>query len=145
MAFALALAAFLVQDPETVFREIPAFTHRSQTVPPAADFDRILRRDLETYFARSRGTDLIVDWELLRDGPTQSGVAYPKFYAWVRVRRNGAIVDQGAVRLAAIDRKLFEVTDFVPETSIRTDGAKLDDVFPAQVAETIRRRLGLSR
>jgi len=50
---------------------------------------------------------------MLRDGPTQSGVSYPKFYLWVRVAGGKSVDDRGAVRVVAVKRKRFDVTDFM--------------------------------
>jgi hypothetical protein len=142
---ALALVFLVAQDPtSSAMREIQRM-HIEANVPPGDDFDRFLRRDLEVYFARSHGDDVRVDWEMLRDGPTQSGVAYPKFYAWVHVNQHGTVVDQGAVRLAAIDRKRFDITHFVPERTIRANPSGLSLVFPALVCEEIRVRLRIER
>src|SRR5262249_12717365 len=94
-------------------------SHIDGNVPPKGEFDRILRRDLESYF-ESQGHQLVtVEYELLRNGPTQAGIAYPKFYAWVRAHAEDAVLEQGAVRLAAIDRTRFRVTDFISEPDIR--------------------------
>src|SRR5580704_15950144 len=91
-------------------------------VPPRVDFNGILTRDLSSYFSAARTQKAVaVDFEMLRDGPTQVGVSYPKFYVWVRVAGGKSADDRGAVRLAAVDRKRFVVTDFVSERFIRSD------------------------
>ena len=54
-------------------------------IPEPQDFDRFLKRDLESYFAQPNGRKVTVEYELLRDGPSQAGTAYPKYYAWVDV------------------------------------------------------------
>lgn len=59
-----------------------------------------------------------MDYELLRNGPTQSGVAYPKFYLWLRATNTEKTVIEGAVRVAAIEKKRFDVTNFIPRTYI---------------------------
>lgn len=65
--------------------ELPR-THVDTNVPETEEFDRILGRDLDSYFrSRTGESSLSIDYELLRLGPTQSGTAYPKFYAWVQV------------------------------------------------------------
>ena len=66
-----------------------------------------------------------VRYELLRKEPTQSGVAYPKYYAWVTMDTSAGPVE-GAVRLAAVDRERFEVTDFCSSSDIRTNPGGVD-------------------
>jgi hypothetical protein len=139
------LVTLLVADPpspEQVMRDIQR-SHIEANVPAPADFDKLLRRDLENHFAELRKKKgLRVEYELLRDGPTQSGVAYPKFYAWVRVAGGSSPDDRGAVRLTAIEKKRFAVTDFVSERTIKTEPDGITRLFPAQVCERIRSKLG---
>ena len=86
-------------------------SHIEANVPGPGEFEKLLKRDLASYFAQARKKkNLPVEFELLRDGPTQSGVSYPKFYAWVRIAGGKSPEDRGAVRLAAIEKKRFEVT-----------------------------------
>ena len=79
-----------------------------------------------------------MSYELLRKGPTQSGVAYPKYYAWVRVHRHDGLLE-GAVRLAAIDDQRFEVTHFLPAQEIVASPG-IESVFPEPLRQTIRDR-----
>src|SRR5262245_41712414 len=119
MIHVLAFAALLAQQPTLdVFREIQR-SHIEANVPSPNDFDRLLTRDLEAYFRARAGKVLRVKHELLCDGPTQSGVAYPKFYLWVQAFEGTRVAERGAVRVAAIDRKEFQVTDFLTEADIR--------------------------
>jgi hypothetical protein len=120
-----------------------ANSHINANVPPDSEFDRILRRDLESYFGAKIHQAITVEYELLREGATQTGIAYPKFYAWVRARAGDAVLDQGAVRLAAIGRTKFDVTDFVSESDIRTRPEGIYEVFPVPVCEKIKSRLGV--
>lgn len=101
-----------------------------------------MRRDLATYFAQVRKKKIAqVEFQLLRDAPTQSGPAYPKFYASVVVAGGKSPQDRGAVRLAAIDKKRFEVTDFVSEEMIREDPDSIYQLLPAPVCEKIKAKL----
>jgi len=118
-------------------------SHIEANVPAAADFQRLLQRDLRSYFQRKHGKKVAVEHEILRDGPTQSGVAYPKFYVWVRVSEGRAVVEQGAVLLAAIERKGFQVTNVLSEQAIRADPASIYRVFPAPVCKKIEAKLGI--
>lgn len=128
--------------PDNVSLQRVAQSHVDANVPPEPAFDSLLRHDLVAYFTSRLGRDARVDYELLRRGPTQTGIAYPKFYAWVRVKAGGA-VEEGAVRLAAVDRTGFEVTHFIRETEIRGAPEALNTVFPLPVADSIRKRLQL--
>jgi hypothetical protein len=71
--------AFASQSPDySIIQDIQR-SHIEANVPGPAEFNRILQRDLDTYFAKARGKSSRVEHEMLRDGPTQSGVEYPKF------------------------------------------------------------------
>jgi hypothetical protein len=120
-----------------------AESHVDANVPAPTDFDRLMRRDLESYFGTMVDKPVVVEYELLRDGPTQSGVAYPKFYVWVRARTGEGGLSQGAVRLAAVERKEFQVTNYVPEADIRAHPDGIYQVFPGPVCEKIKNRLGI--
>jgi hypothetical protein len=48
----------------------------------------------------------------------------------------------GAVRLEAIDRERFEVTDFVSESAIRKNKSGIYQIFPKPVCEKIEAKLG---
>lgn len=138
-------AVLVAQVPDmNVLREIQR-SHIEANVPPPAEFNRLLHRDLNSYFRARQGKAVQVEYEMLRDGPTQSGVAYPKFYVWVRVSESGSVATQGAVRLAAIERKRFEVTDFFTEQAIRDDPTAIYRVFPAPVCDRIKARLAISQ
>jgi len=113
-------------------------SHIEANVPNRDDFEKFMRRDLGAYFGQTRKRKAVpVEYELLRDGPTQSGVSYPKFYVWVRVAGGKSSEDRGAVRVAAIEKTRFEVTDFVSEEMIRRDPESIFQMFPAQVCEKI--------
>lgn len=118
-------------------------SHVEANVPAPADFHLLLRRDLGRYFEQTRKQEAIpVEFELLRDGPTQSGASYPKFYVWVRVDGGDSLDDRGAVRVAAIERERFEVTDFISEREILSDRNRIRLVFPEPVCERIESMVG---
>jgi hypothetical protein len=114
-----------------------ARSHIDGNVPAAADFDRILRRDLTTHFAAKGMADPKVEFEMLRQGPTQSGVSYPKYYLWVRVSGTGATSLSGAVRVAAMDKTEFGVTDFLSAEQIRSSPPAVGQTFPAALVSAI--------
>ena len=118
-----------------------AQSHIDANVPPARQFHPLLKRDLEAFF-RSAGQrpDIDVGYEVPREGPTQSGVAYPKYYVWVKAQAPQGLVEEGAVRLAAIDRTRFEVTHFLRKADIQADHGTVERIFPKALAEDIRTR-----
>ena len=103
---------------------------------PSDQFHAAITRDLTAYFQGAT-----VTYDLLRKEPTQSGVAYPKYYAWVRAVSGGSAVE-GAVRVANIDGERFEVTHFVTAADIRAHPQAIEAVFPAALCDEIRRRAG---
>jgi hypothetical protein len=120
-----------------------ARSHIDGNVPPPDKFQPLLRRDLALYFRKSKAEKITVEPEMLRDGATQSGLSFPKFYVWARVMVGGRLREEGAVRLAAVERKRFDVTDYLSATAIRKRPASLEQVFPRPVAERIRQKLAL--
>lgn len=144
----LAVSANAQQVPpaqaETLVRESQN-SHIAGNVPPKEDFDRLFGRDLTAYFCSAQSSDCTVQYEMLRNGPTQSGIAFPKFYVWVRVSGSNAVVQQGAARLAAIERERFEVTDFVGRAEIKRDPTQLQIIFPAALVSTIEEKAKAGR
>jgi hypothetical protein len=114
-------------------------SHLDANVPAASEFDQYLQRDLKNYFS---GANVTVD--LLRRGATQSGVAYPNFYAWVRAVAPGAPPVEGAVLLEAVDRQKFIVTDFLSVHEIRSNPSQVDSFFPAALCPAIKHRAGVA-
>jgi hypothetical protein len=110
-----------------------ANSHIEANVPASGQFSSLLARDLRSYFQAPR-----VDYELLRQGPTQTGISYPKYYLWVKVRNSsGALSSEGAVRVAAIDQIRFEVTNFLPAQEIRAKPTAVEQTFPRPLVESI--------
>jgi hypothetical protein len=103
--------------------------------------DRIMTRDLTEYFRRREGSPVRVVYEYLRTGPTVAGIAYPKYYLWVRATKpSGENAAVGAVRVEVIDSTI-EVTHFFPRAYIEKEPACLDAVFPKSVIVAIRAHL----
>jgi len=71
-----------------------AESHVKANVPDEMDFDVFLKRDLAEYFKEAKKQSVVVEYELLRKGATQSGTAFPKFYAWVTVKADGSKKEQ---------------------------------------------------
>ena len=115
-----------------------AESHIRGNVPERADFGPFMERDLGAYFGNLASKPVRVTYELLRDGPTQTGVGYPKFYLWVTVNEGSRTAQSGAVRVAAIEKKRFEVTHFLSVAEIRTNPEAVYTVFPRPVGDKIR-------
>ena len=119
-----------------------ADSHIRANVPDEKDFDNFLKRDLVSYFKELMKKDVTVEYELLRNGPTQAGIAFPKFYAWVSIKENGRLLEEGAVRLAAIEKKRFGVPNYLTKSDIERDPEKVYQVFPKPVGDKIRKKIG---
>ncbi len=120
-------------------------SHIEANVPSTNDFRPFLIRDLSSYLKSTHGDKLTVDYDLLRDVPTQSGVAYPKFYLWLRAADAEKNVIEGAVRVAAIGKKRFDVTDFLPLNDIVSHPDAVDRIFPQALIEKILTRAGVKK
>ena len=82
-----------------------------------------------------------VEPRFLRDGPTVTGLAVPKYYFWVRLFSQGQLLDAVAVR-AALDGDRLDVLQMVPRAQIRRDPAALRMIFPAALIPEIERSAG---
>lgn len=142
-AIVMVVAAVAFYGARLLFRGL-ALSHVAANEPPTAQFASMLKRDTAAYFARQRSGAAVVDIELLRKGATQSGVAYPKYYAWVRVAAPGGVDFIGAVRVAAIDGERFEVTDYLSCHQLASDPSAASAVFPAALLPAIQARAASS-
>lgn len=133
-------AATLPQPPPANPLAGVAESHIRGNVPAQPKFDKLLKRDLTRYFTKA-GKAPTVEYEFLRHGPTQTGVAFPKYYLWVKVRHGRRLTGEGAVRVAAVGQKQFDVTDFLSIAEMRRNPSQIDTVFPREVGDRIRARL----
>ena len=117
-------------------------SHIEGNVPREADFGIFLERDLEAYFS-SFGKNITLKYQLLRDGPTQSGVSYPKYYVWVQVFEGSNIVQEGAARVAAIEKQRFEVFNFLSKSSLLENPNSAAQVFPVALLAKISQLSGV--
>jgi hypothetical protein len=124
---------------QKMFQEIQK-SHIDGNVPDQSQFDSLLKRDLEKYFSATFGK-VDVKWEFLRDGATQSGVAYPKYYIWTKIYKVDTLISEGAARVAAIEKTNFNVTDFVGVKEIKNNSIDIYTIFPSLVCEKIKSRL----
>jgi hypothetical protein len=118
-----------------------ADSHVRANVPEEKDFDSFLKRDLELYFKELKKKRVVVEYQLLRDGPTQSGTAFPKFYIWVMIKENGALLEDGAVRIAAMEKKRFEVLNYLTRAEIERDVERVYQIFPRPVGDKIKEKI----
>ena len=116
-------------------------SHIEGNVLSEDNFVEFLKRDLKEHFKNKYSNDITVEFELLRDKPTQSGVAYPKYYAWIIIYSGDKEIEQGAVRLAAINEEYFDITDFISRDQIKKDTDQIYSVFPAPVCDKIKEKL----
>ena len=129
----------LVFIPSLAFSQGIQQSHISGNLPDTfEEFQVILKRDLESYFQKHLGRQVTIEYVLLRKAPTQSGVSYPKFYAWIIAKQSGKIIESGAVRVAAIEKARIEVTDFVSRKEILNNPSSIDSIFPKALCDGIR-------
>jgi len=139
LSFALDSAGSEQNDPEQLMRDVQR-SHIEANVPSKAQFDVLAHRDLLAYFKQHDSADVSsVEYELLRDGPTQSGVAYPKFYLWVHVI-GGKKNQSGAVVVAAVAKERLEVYNFMSSAQIRKEPEEVAVTFPAALVPLITSR-----
>jgi len=118
-----------------------AESHIEANIPPQELVDQLLARDLKNYFCRD-GKDCKIEYEFLRDGPTQSGTSYPKYYLWVKTIKGNTVAEEGAVRVAAVERKGFEVTHFLSREQISQSPSQVASVFPTALVDKINQKAG---
>jgi hypothetical protein len=113
-----------------------AKSHVEANAPRGELFDEFLARDLKKYFCASVN-DCAVQYEFLRNGPTQSGTSYPKYYLWVKNIKGSTVAEEGAVRVAAVEQKGFEVTRFLSREQILESPSQVASVFPPALIDKI--------
>ena len=112
--------------------------HIEAHLPPEEVFESYLRRDIVARFKSMPDPGVTrAEFAFLRQGATQSGVAYPKWYLWTKVYAGNALRYEGALRVAAVERTHFQVTDFVPKADIRAGKVALQKIFPALLVPAI--------
>lgn len=118
-------------------------SHIDGNVPEKKDFDRFLKRDLTAFFQEGTKGRVRVEYELLRKEPTQSGVAFPKFYLWVKAFQGKKLLVEGAARVAAVEKKRFDVVNFREKAEIQKDPDAVANTFPAALVPGILQRAGV--
>jgi hypothetical protein len=65
-------------------------------------------------------------------------VSYPKYYLWTKIYKGNKLAHEGASRVEAIDKTMFNVTDFVPVNEIKNSSTDIYSIFPRLVCEKIK-------
>jgi hypothetical protein len=117
-------------------------SHIDGNVPPPEHFKEFLERDLRKYFTVPGGAPAALEYEMLREEPTQTGISFPKYYVWVKVVDSGGTVQEGAAQVAAIQKARFEVTHFFSKAQIREGPQDLQLVFPPAVCDAAIAKAG---
>lgn len=112
-------------------------SHIDGNVPSKEDIDMFLQRDLTKYFS-SDDENINVKYKLLRDKPTQVGIAFPKYYAWIEVYSGDNLIKEGAIKVSAIDKKEFKVNEFLSKQTIIENEEILTTIFPSDVCKKIK-------
>ncbi len=130
-----------VSGPKSGFNAVPR-TSVSDHVPQGPEFGRILRSDLEEAFLNPELNDERLDYELLDKVPVRLGNEFPRFFAWVKVTKEGqGVVREGVVILAAMHKASFNVGEIVPKKDLKDDLAGHAQAYPAEIVEEIKKRL----
>jgi hypothetical protein len=136
---ALILWLLAVGDvPAQAMQEALQDDYIEANVPPEDVFSTYLERDVLAYMRAEISPEITdVKTTLLRQGATQSGTAYPKFYLWVTSTSKGGAVIDGAIRVAAVDRVGFKITRFLSSKEIKDDPQAVASTFPAVIVPDI--------
>jgi len=136
--FSAATARVHNDDPMAALRQ----GHIDANVPDQKNFERILNRDITKYVTDKADKDITVKVELLRNGPSQSGVALPKYYIWIEKRNSkGVLMEEAAARIAAINRDHFDVIQYYDRKRLETETDLVSKVFPQDVYAKIVTKL----
>lgn len=114
-----------------------AESHMEGNVPVPKDFQTFLTRDLNLYFASPEFKSPVRGYEMLRDGPTQTGISSPKFYLWVMFQDGRA----AAVKVAAEKKQQFHVLQVFLESDIQQNRAVMNGQLPPPVIEAALKKV----
>lgn len=104
-------------------------------------FDQVLQRDLISYFQDLNKEVIKVEYELLSKIPTQVGVGTPKYYMWVKLYGEKGLIEEGAVKVAAVEKTQFIVLNYLAIADLTKSSEKINQIFPLLVGDKIRSRL----
>jgi hypothetical protein len=57
-------------------------------------------------------------------------------------KENGTLLEEGAVRVAAMEKKRFGIYDYLPRGDIERDLEMVYQIFPRPVGDKIKERVG---
>jgi hypothetical protein len=122
--------------------EMAAWLGRNQVegnVPDENEFDLLLTQSLDDFFTAMEHKPTLVHFDLLRKIPSQVGVAWPKYYAWIRAtdRKSGRLVHIGAVSVSAINKEGFDVNYFYSAGQIAKEPRSIDERFTQNLRPVI--------
>ena len=113
-------------------------SHIQGNVPE--QFDQLLKRDLIIYFQDLYKQTVTVEYELLREIQTQVGVALPKYYIWVKIYSQKVLLNEGAVKVSAIEKTHFTVLNYLAIADLKKSPERINQIFPLPVGDKIRSR-----
>lgn len=116
-------------------------SHLVANVPKQENFDEYLQRDLDIYFTELKDTSVQVEYKLLRNEPTQVGLAFPKYYAWVDIQTEDGYSESGAAYIAAISGEYFQIISYMDAEEITQDTDALYKMYPEDICNQIIERL----
>ncbi|MCY7332990.1 MAG: hypothetical protein LH649_10100 [Pseudanabaena sp. CAN_BIN31] len=111
-------------------------SHIQRNVP--SQFDEVLQRDLTSYFQGLNAEIIKVEYELLRNVPTQVSVGTPKYYIWVKLYGQKGLIEEGAVKVAAVEKMQFTVLNYSAIADLKKSPERINQVFPLPVGDKIR-------
>ena len=121
--------------PATGFNKVPV-TGLADHVPDPAEFDKILRRDLEAALKAKSTGSVSLEFEILDKTPSRSGNSFPKFYLWVIVKRDGEVSEEGLVTVSAEFKKRFQVGEIESLDDMKAD-PKIENGLPPRIAKAV--------
>ena len=140
-AVKLLLLMLAIPSAPAILAQSVRESHVQAHVPDAKTFRSLLVRDAGAFLSNRIGRQATAEYEFLREGATQTGIAFPKFYLWVRaVDKDKRVLIEGAMRVAAIERTHFEVTDFLTRQEILAAPARMEAIFPRLLLSSIQQR-----
>jgi len=124
------------------FQDKLSRSHIDGNAPAEKDFDVFLKCDLTKHFRTFWHNSPRVECDLFFKLPTQTGLGYPHYYAWLTVYHGNRVALSGAADLIAEGKTKFEVDDFLNKSEIARNPDCLKKVFPDPLIPMILKRAG---
>ncbi|MFA6131196.1 MAG: hypothetical protein WC730_02970 [Patescibacteria group bacterium] len=119
-----------------------SLTHLEANEPPAEYLDEYLERDVMNYFNNVIDVHVtLLNFEFLREGASQVGLAEPKYYVWVSAYDDDIVVEEGALYLAAAEQQYFRILNFFSVEEIIEDPSEMNKLFPNDVMTKIEEKV----